>query len=338
MLSVAIMAHPKREAFVDKLKPLLPQATVVWDRENDRWDTGRRSMMAYDEAADWHLVVQDDAILCDRFLPTVTRALASVPLEHPVSFYTGRVRPYARFVKDAVASAQAAGLTWFQMRGPLWGVAVAVPVHLIQRMVQESDGIPIPNYDMRMAQWFQDQGIQCWYSVPSLVNHRVGMANPSLVEGRGAGLGRVAHTWEQHPGSMAWSQQALVPGDPTEWWTEDHICTRCWHQQDDLADAVRHAYERHGLGPVDFLVSTPYHAAELTALYEQLPVPAQGAFYVVGAEVASRVDKPYIIKLQRRSARQRIGKDGPFTIVGAARDFKYIGNRPGWSIVGAEAN
>lgn len=59
-LSVAVMAHPARAAFVDELTGLLDRpAKVVWDERQDRWDTGRRAMLAYDPACTHHLVVLD---------------------------------------------------------------------------------------------------------------------------------------------------------------------------------------------------------------------------------------------------------------------------------------
>ena len=46
-LSAAIMAHPKRRAFVPELLDWLgdPTIPVIYDRKSDRWDTGRRSML-----------------------------------------------------------------------------------------------------------------------------------------------------------------------------------------------------------------------------------------------------------------------------------------------------
>lgn len=193
-VSVAVMAHPARERLVAELLPQLPAARVVWDERNDRWDTGRRSMLTNDPAADWHLVVQDDAVLCRDFLPGVQRMLAHVP-KLPVSLYTGRTRPFRAAVEDAVARARVQHKLFLAMQGPLWGVAVAIPTGLIADMVADCDRRPIRNYDLRMAAHFAARGIPCWYTLPSLVDHRVGLSNPSLVPGRGASMSRTAHHW-----------------------------------------------------------------------------------------------------------------------------------------------
>lgn len=190
-LSVAIMAHPKRAHFVAELEPLLPTAEVVWDRKHDRWDTGRRAQLAYDPRASNHLVVQDDAILCPDFLAGVERALEAVP-GNPVAFYTGKVRPRPVQIRSAVALAIAAKRTWITANGPWWGVAVATPTERIDDMVAWCDPKDIPNYDMRMARYWKAERVDCWYSIPSLVDHRIGEENPSLVPGRGNTPGRTA--------------------------------------------------------------------------------------------------------------------------------------------------
>lgn len=218
-LSVAVMAHPTREAFVDELMPSLPGAQVVWDEKNDRWDTGRRSMLAYDPTADWHLVVQDDALLCRDFLPGVEAALEHVP-SNPVAFYAGRVRPHAARVVKLIRNARATGNPWVVMPGPWWGVAVAVRTEQIDAMVAWGDEHPeIPNYDRRMAEHFERDDVACYYSVPSLVNHRVGPDNPSLVPGRSGAQGRVAYYFAagESPLDVDWSRPPLVERQRA-WW------------------------------------------------------------------------------------------------------------------------
>jgi hypothetical protein len=214
-LSVAVMAHPKRAPFVEKLLCQLPDARVVWDVRGDRWDTGRRSMLAHEPEADWHVVIQDDAILCRDFLAGVEAVLAHVP-QVPVSFYTGKCRPHGAAVANAVRDAKALGRPFVAMPGPLWGVAVALPVALIEAMVTNCDRWPgILNYDARMATHFAASRIECWHTVPSLVNHRVGPGNPSLVPGRGSSPARVAHNWigDRSPFDIDWSGGALRPPD-----------------------------------------------------------------------------------------------------------------------------
>jgi len=210
-LSVAIMAHKKRKRHVDGyLKPLLLNATVVWDRKNDRWDTGRRSLLAFDPNAKWHLVVQDDALLCPRFLATVCKALKHVP-DVPVAFYVGKAAPHGPGIRRTVQRALDEGRPWIVTRGPLWGPAVATPTKMIDEMVSACDLSTTPNYDLRMAEYHASQGHSCWYSIPNLVDHRRGLTEPSLVPGRGASKARTSQCFatEELLDDVDWSAKPL---------------------------------------------------------------------------------------------------------------------------------
>lgn len=188
MVSVAIMAHPKRRKFVAELLPRLdqPATEVVWDTHDDRWDTGRRALLAFRPAAEFHLVIQDDAIPCRDLVAGAERAMAAAG-ERPVGLYVGRVRPMNRqhIVGPAIDRAVKRGATWIAMEGPTWGVAIAVPTSHIPEIVKWGDRhTDIPNYDTRIARYYRSQGIDCWYTVPSLVDHRPVKDNPSLLSGR----------------------------------------------------------------------------------------------------------------------------------------------------------
>lgn len=189
-LSVAVMAHRKREAFIPELLSTLDRdATVVWDECNDRWHTGRRSMLAYDPQATHHLVVQDDAIICRDLVAGIERALGNVPEKTPLCLYVGRYRPYRDLIRQLVARATRQ-TSWLTMSQLHWGVGIVMPTELIDEMITWADDRPeIANYDRRISCWLGHQNITTWYPWPSLVDHR---DSPSLVAGRGS-AGRRAH-------------------------------------------------------------------------------------------------------------------------------------------------
>jgi hypothetical protein len=211
-LSAAVMAHPSRAEMVEELCAALDRKVpVVWDQRSDRWDTGRRSLLAYDPAATHHLVVQDDAVVCRDLIGGLERALDFVPEGHPVSCYVGRVRPYAQRVEQAVRRAGRV-CSWIVMRDLFWGVAVVVPTHLIDELVRAQDrAIHIAEYDRRISRWFISRGTPTWYCWPSIVSHRVG---PSLV---GHGDARQAHRFvgtDVSAADLDWSRPALRVPDP----------------------------------------------------------------------------------------------------------------------------
>lgn len=341
-MSVAIMAHPKRRHHVPELQDALPQATVVWDQHDNRWDTGRRSMAAHDPAADWHLVVQDDAVLCADFLQGVRLALSHCP-EVPVSFYTGQTRPYAVEVMDAVIRARKARSSWLAMRGPLWGVAVAVPVPLIPGMLEACEGLDVPNYDMRMSEHFCNLGLECWYSIPSLVDHRVGPDNPSLVPGRGHSDRRTAHAFigEASPLDVNWGSDPLRVHDPSEPWrlnaSGSWACNRCHHVADDLAGMLAHAHREHDLERVDLLAATSGTAKTLAQLWQAMPATLRGTLWVCGKESSAQVPPGVdLVVVRRTEAKRKLGKRPSVFTITATRDaLKYLWNRTGWSLEGA---
>lgn len=327
-VSIAIMAHPSRGHHVKELMEELPSAEVVWDEINDRWDTGRRAMLAFSAAADWHVVVQDDALLCRRFREGVESALASVPADQPVSFYTGKTQPCAPEVKQAVARALEAGKSWFSMRGPLWGVAIAMPTHMIEPMIEAVDDLPIPNYDMRMAEYFIKQDIDCYYSIPSLVNHRVGPENPSLVEDRGSSDKRTAYAWidKRDPTIIDWDTGVLpwMNLEKRRWRHSMHgyLCGACGDQFEWLADVISHHFSEHELGPVDFLATTPESATLMRAVLARMPSESRGNLWQIG-DGGIRPSKIKRI-LSRNPAR--------FTVVDSYKAMKYVTGRNAWSM------
>ena len=187
MLSVAIMADPRRAAFVGELQRTIPEALVVWDRGRGRWDTGRRALLAHDEGATHRLVLQDDSLPCRNLIPAAAR-IAERAGRRPVSLYTGRFRPAGkqRPIAEAFARAERAGAPYFSMEGPWHGVALLLPTAHIPELVEWADArTDIPSYDRRISRWHGAKGIACWYTLPSLVDHRPEAENPSLIHDSG---------------------------------------------------------------------------------------------------------------------------------------------------------
>ena len=170
-LSAAIMAHPKREAMVEELQQWLDRPVpVVWDKINDRHDTGGRAVEAFDPTATHHMVIQDDVVPCRDLLAGVEQAVAHVPPECPVSLYIGRVRPFARAVTNVTERAD--GASWITMKGIYWGPAIVFPTCMIPDLMSWYWRAKITNYDRRCSKWFERKARRCWYTWPNLVEHR----------------------------------------------------------------------------------------------------------------------------------------------------------------------
>lgn len=161
---------------------------VIWDRRNDRWDTGRRAWEAIDQDAQWGMVVQDDALPCADLIPGMEQALERVPDNVLVTPYIGTRRPVAGRVEHVVKEAVAASAAFIEMPSLNWGVAITAPTNIIDEMLPWCDVQTYPNYDRRIGRFAIDvKRMNTWCTFPSLVDHR---DIPSLI---GHGDGRVAH-------------------------------------------------------------------------------------------------------------------------------------------------
>lgn len=178
-LSVAVMAHPRRRRLVDRLVERLGvgRDRVVWDRRDDMWANGVRSWQAHDETADWHLVIQDDAVVCEDLLPGLERALERVPASATASLYLGN---QPRGQRAAKAAGKYDDTSFVRLSRLVWGVAMIAPVYTISDMIDWTRRHDCPGYDTRVAMYYRSAlGFPCWFTWPSLVDHHDG---PSLID------------------------------------------------------------------------------------------------------------------------------------------------------------
>ena len=181
-LSVAIMAHPSRQAFVDEVsKSLDRDVPIVWDRCNDIWDTGRRALLHHDADSDFHLVLQDDTIVCRDFVASVERALESIPADAAASFYLGAHQNAAAPLALVHEMWDGHPYSWMRARDMLWGPACVIPTARVADCVKLGDDRNVRSYDQRILTWTRRRQVDVYYSHPSLVDHRI---SPSLRGGR----------------------------------------------------------------------------------------------------------------------------------------------------------
>lgn len=212
-VSVAVMAHPARADMVpDLLKGLDRNAEVVWDTDNDRWETGRRSLLAFSSTATHHLVIQDDGIPSRDLLATCEVITSHYPT-NPIGLYVGKLRPSHPRIEAMVKHVNKSNSPYLSMEGPWWGVGIVLPVADIPAVVAYGDSRPtVPNYDRRISRYYQSVNTPCLYTIPSLVEHRPD--HPSLVPGRKGG--RQAHQFIGESTSGLTIDWSLPPASPPE--------------------------------------------------------------------------------------------------------------------------
>lgn len=206
-ISVAIMAHPKRRARAKALSVELKtysfvDVAIIMDTKNIEWHTGKRALQRGVGRADWHLVIQDDAILTSDFYSNLEGAIANAPIKTLISLYTGTVKPFPDRVTEAVNKAYHA--TWLRHMLLLWGVAILIPSDHIEPMLEYVND-RTEQYDTRIGIFYQRNMIPVYYTMPSLVNHDDAIG--SLLPDHGTPEPRVAHKLATGP--VRWNRYVI---------------------------------------------------------------------------------------------------------------------------------
>lgn len=168
-LSVAIMHHPSRDGLMPWLLRRLGRedVTVVTDHDGDGpWPTARRAWQARDPSATHHLLLQDDALLCDDFLHGVVWATIAVG-GAPTSFF------YLHGGRKVIDPIVARGDHWCRIRD-VSGVAVCLPTWMVDDFLTWVDAHIAPEMpydDTRLSLYLQSTQQDVWLTVPSLVDH-----------------------------------------------------------------------------------------------------------------------------------------------------------------------
>lgn len=205
-ISIAVMAHPKRkaqaQALVAELKSYsFSDVALVMDTKNIEWHTGRRALKRGIGKADWHVVIQDDAILTPDFYANIEGAIKALPVKTLFSLYTGTARPLSRRVSEAVAKAKDGD--WLQSHQLYWGVGIVIPADHIAPMLEFVEPIEL-QYDNKVGEFYCQNGLPVYYCIPSLVNHDDELG--TLIAGHGTDVSpepRVAHRLAT--GSIRWT-------------------------------------------------------------------------------------------------------------------------------------
>lgn len=195
-ISIAIMAHPARKQQAEYLFNQIrrypfygPQ--IVYDEIHEEWHTGKRALETGIDVADWHVVIQDDAVLTPNFYENIENAIKGLPVKTLFSLYTGTSRPLARRVTEAVE--KAADGEWLESVQLYWGVGIVIPSSQIAPMLEFVENIEL-QYDNKIGEFYCQNSMPVYYCIPSLVDHNDNLG--TLIAGHGTDLNdeaRVAH-------------------------------------------------------------------------------------------------------------------------------------------------
>lgn len=210
-ISITIMAHPKRRKqaealFVQLAQYPFAQRNITWDQHNEEWETGKRALSFGIGRGDWHVVIQDDAVLTPCFYQNIEGAIyAAMDIAGGrtlISLYTGKPRPFKRRVTEAIAKASDGD---FLLSHQLfWGVGIVIPSSHIEPMLEFVEDIDL-QYDNKIGEFYCQNAAAVLYTVPSLVDHDESLG--SLIDGHGVSPEpRVAHRVAE--GLIEWSDKS----------------------------------------------------------------------------------------------------------------------------------
>jgi hypothetical protein len=148
------MADRRRGNMAEALAQQL-DGEIVWDRRRDIWDTAKRAMRAH--SGDWHLVIQDDAVVSRRLVPAINAMLGHIPPNALLSLYFP-AHKHAEMPDFAPTG------TWTYAPRLIGGVAVVYPVKVIETVIERAESEQVRSYDSRIF-W------PTYYPQPSLVDH-----------------------------------------------------------------------------------------------------------------------------------------------------------------------
>lgn len=166
-MSMSIMMHPKRLEYLPYLKSKLGDVPVAMDQGCGLLQNCKNAWLLHDPTADYHVVIQDDCIVCDDFY---NRAVAHLEKAGglAVSFFYSQSQFNNKFKKER---AETGAITKKALYG---GLAICLPTKLIPAMLEFYDKQTIPFDDHRIGLFLMANKINIYNPFPCLIDHRQG--------------------------------------------------------------------------------------------------------------------------------------------------------------------
>jgi hypothetical protein len=178
----------------------------VWDR-----------LVQMSEEGEWLVALEDDAVLCPKFMSNLYNVLRTAPTHLSViSLYMGRLNPrqWQDRLRQAVAQADSSNACWITSRMCLHAVGVCIPHEHAADFLHHVRTLhgPARPIDETISAWCRSTKRTVGYCYPSIVNHADGdtlINHPDKVQRQ---KGRVA--W-RFGGREQWTSVTLAL-DPNE--------------------------------------------------------------------------------------------------------------------------
>ena len=165
LFSISIMGVLERYSFIKEMLKKLPAHTnLILDRAHlGCWQTAKQAWNSYTDAP-YHMVLQDDILICDEFEQIVTNIINAAPNRF-ISLYSLRnVKPKKNDHWATRNETTAQGLI---MPVPMIKEWMAwVNEYCLEKPHSISD-----TDDLRMDLWMEFTGNRCWFVFPHIIQH-----------------------------------------------------------------------------------------------------------------------------------------------------------------------
>ncbi|MCL6270768.1 stealth conserved region 3 domain-containing protein [Sansalvadorimonas sp. 2012CJ34-2] len=195
-ISKTIMAYVKREHRIPLIRKKIGDAKVSLDDGSwGLWGNAKKSWLTFDMDADYHMVIQDDSVVCDNFYVRLAEVFSRQPFKSVTSlFYRYKSRKTHFELNEAARSNRVNKGFYFPRLQ--WATGVVVPKELVANMVRFADKLPEKKFknidDLRFSKFFTEcEKIEVYYPLPSLVDQSIDCGSTI---GNGDNIGRQA-TW-----------------------------------------------------------------------------------------------------------------------------------------------
>ncbi len=170
------MAHPSRQEHFSYLLEKLGNVPFSIDYQSiGEWDNAKKAWMMHDPEAEWHVVIQDDAIVCENFreraIEVIEKAKEVLGTEDYVcNFYYGHRKSAEK------VSAEALKKGYWTNGYPKWGVAICMKTKFIKEMIEFGEKIDNVGTkdDARIGAFIGSKGLKVYFPMPSIIDHRHG--------------------------------------------------------------------------------------------------------------------------------------------------------------------
>lgn len=176
-MSVTIMAYTKREYRIPYLRSKLGDVEICLDDGTlGLYGNSRRSWMMHENTAQFHLVIQDDALVCKDFycrFDNIVSKTSVVPKELAYCLYFSKKNSEKKLLAEFnIKALNNLSKGYFTDKYLRFGIALVVPVKHIKQMIAHADTREdLKNHDdSRYSSFFAKNNIDILYSLPSLID------------------------------------------------------------------------------------------------------------------------------------------------------------------------